>query len=139
MISWILILKLSLFGLVMGIATALFIPSNVEGFLWPVIFIICAYLIAKNSAEMYFTTGFCLSLVNCVWIIATHLIFFNSYMAGHAKEAEMYNNNPYHLSPQIAMVIIGIVIGILSGLVQGLFAFIASKIVKKNRIIPFQD
>ncbi|MDR6940984.1 hypothetical protein [Mucilaginibacter pocheonensis] len=137
--NWNLILKLSLFGLAMGIATAFFIPSNVEGVLWPIIFIICAFIIAKNCTGMYFANGFCLSLLNCVWIIAAHLIFFNSYMESHAKEAGMYNNNPYHISPQIAMVIIGFIIGILSGLVQGLFAFIASKIVAPNRIIPFQD
>jgi uncharacterized membrane protein len=59
-------------------------------------------------------------------------------MASHAKEADMYNNNLLHLSPRVALTIIGVVIGIVSGLVQGLFAFIASKIVK-NRAIPFQD
>jgi hypothetical protein len=136
--NWNLILKLSLFGLAMGVATAFIIPSNIEGIFWLAIFIISAYFIAKNCTYMYFANGFCLSLLNCVWIIAAHLIFFEPYMASHAKEADMYNNNLLHLSPRIAMIIIGIVIGIVSGLVQGLFAFIASKIVK-NRAIPFQD
>jgi uncharacterized membrane protein (UPF0136 family) len=136
--NWTLIFKLSLFGLAMGIATAFFIPSNIEGVFWLVIFVICAYLIAKNCTFMYFANGFCLSLLNCVWIIAAHLIFFKPYMAGHAQEAAMYNGNLYHLSPQTAMIIIGVVIGLLSGLVQGLFAFIASKIVK-SKAQPFQD
>jgi|ERR1700754_3036570 len=135
--NWNLLIKLSLFGLAMGIATAFFIPSNVEGILWPLIFIICAYLIAKNCTQMYFTNGFCLSLLNCVWIIAAHVIFYNNYVKGHAQEAAMYNGNPYKISPQIALVIIGIFIGIASGLVQGLFAFIASKIVKRgHRVNP---
>ncbi|MEZ2338905.1 hypothetical protein AB6735_24875 [Mucilaginibacter sp. RCC_168] len=130
--NWSLIFKLSMFGLVMGIATAFFIPSNIEGAIWPVIFIICAYLIAKNCTQMYFTNGFCLSLMNCVWIIGAHAIFYKSYAAGHAPEAAMYNGNPYHIPPQVALAVIGVVIGIASGLVQGLFAFIASKLVKKR-------
>ena len=135
--NWNLLIKLSLFGLIMGVATAFFIPSNIEGILWPVIFIICAYLIAKNCTQMYFTNGFCLSLLNCVWIIAAHAIFYNNYLKGHAQEAAMYNGNPYKIPPQLALAIIGIFIGIASGLVQGLFAFIASKIVKSNhRVNP---
>ncbi|HSY76096.1 MAG TPA: hypothetical protein VK890_04525, partial [Bacteroidia bacterium] len=63
-----LILALSLFGLFMALATVYFIPSNVENFLWPVIFIICAYLVAKNAPGKYFLHGFLTSLVNCIWI-----------------------------------------------------------------------
>ncbi|WP_183567384.1 hypothetical protein [Mucilaginibacter sp. SP1R1] len=136
--NWQLIFKLSLFGLAMGVATAFIIPSSIEGIFWLAIFIICAYFIAKNCTYMYFTNGFCLSLLNCVWIIAAHLIFFKPYMATHTKEAAMYTNNAMHISPQIALAVIGIVIGIFSGLIQGLFAFIASKVVK-NRATPFQD
>jgi hypothetical protein len=137
--NWQLLFKLSLFGLAMGIATAFFIPSNIEGIFWLVIFIISAYFIAKYCTRMYFTNGFCLSLLNCIWIIAAHLVFYDNYAKGHAKEVGMYNDNPYKISPQIAMVIIGIVIGILSGLVQGLFAFIASKFILSNKGAPFQD
>ncbi|MEN0053696.1 MAG: hypothetical protein AAGC65_08505 [Mucilaginibacter sp.] len=132
-----LLIKLSLFGLVMGIATAFFIPSNIEGILWLIIFIVCAYLIAKNCSQMYLTNGFCLSLLNCVWIIAAHAVFYHYYEKGHAQEAAIYNGNPYKIAPQLAMAIMGIFTGIVSGLVQGIFAFIASKIVKsKHHVNP---
>jgi len=135
--NWNLLIKLSLFGLAMGVATTFFIPSNVEGMLWPVIFIICAYLIAKNCMQMYFTHGFCLSLLNCIWIIAAHVIFYNSYVKEHAQEVAIYNHNPYEVSPQVALAITGVIIGIASGLVQALFAYIASKIVKRgHRVNP---
>ena len=88
---------------------------------------------------MYFTNGFCLSLLNCVWIIAAHLVFYDAYKAGHTQETAMYEENPYKISPQIAMSIIGVVIGIFSGLVQALFAFIASKFILSNKGAPFQD
>jgi hypothetical protein len=47
--NWKLIFQLSLFGLAMGIATVFVIPSNIEPAFWLVIFLICAYLIAKQS------------------------------------------------------------------------------------------
>lgn len=46
--NWPLILKLSLFGLVMGIATVFVIPSRVEPLFWLGIFVVCAYVIAKQ-------------------------------------------------------------------------------------------
>ncbi len=55
--NWNLIFKLSLFGLAMGIATVYWIPSNIEPYFWLVIFIICAYAIAKNCQENISCTG----------------------------------------------------------------------------------
>ena len=75
--NWELIFQLSLFGLAMGIATVYFIPSNVEPLCWLVIFAICTYFIAKNCTEKYFLNGFCVSLVNSVWITAAHILLFN--------------------------------------------------------------
>jgi hypothetical protein len=56
-VNWKLIFQLSLFGLAMAIATVYWIPQNVEPFFWLVIFIICAYLIAKRCSDKYFLHG----------------------------------------------------------------------------------
>jgi len=69
-----LIFQLSLFGLAMAIATVFWIPSNIEPIFWVVIFIICAYLIAKKSTGKYFLHGLLVSIVNSVWITAAHII-----------------------------------------------------------------
>jgi len=127
-----LILQLSLFGLAMAIGTVYFIPSKIEPICWLLIFIVCAYLIAKNCTGNYFLNGFCVSLMNCVWITAAHLLLFTTYIEGHAEEASMMATSPLHNHPRIMMAITGPIIGIISGLVLGLFAFMASKIVKKN-------
>jgi hypothetical protein len=127
-----LIILLSLFGLVMAVATVFVIPSNIEWIFWLVIFLICAYLIAKNAPGKYFLHGFCTSLVNCVWITGAHFLLFKQYAARHAEEMEMSKNFPIFTGhPHHIMLIMGPIIGIISGLVLGLFAFIASKIVKK--------
>ena len=128
--NWNLIFKLSLFGLAMAFATVYFIPSNVEPFWWLAIFIICAYIIARNCSSQYFLHGFLVSLVNSVWITAAHILLFDKYIANHPREASMMNKMPMPDHPQLMMLITGPVVGVISGLILGLFAFAASRIVK---------
>ena len=128
--NWNLIFKLSLFGLAMAFATVYFIPSNVEPFCWLAIFIICAYIIARNCSSQYFLHGFLVSLVNSVWITAAHILLFDKYIANHPREASMMNKMPMPDHPQLMMLITGPVVGVISGLILGLFAFAASRIVK---------
>ena len=127
-----LIFTLSLFGLAMGIATVYFIPSNVEPFCWLVIFIICAYAIAKQCSSKYFLHGFLVSILNSVWITAAHVLFFHAYIAHHPDELAMMANTPWPAHPRRMMVVTGPLIGAASGLVLGLFAWIASKLVKRQ-------
>jgi hypothetical protein len=127
-----LIFQLSLFGLAMAIGTVFFISSSIEPFCWLVIFLICAYIIAKKCTEKYFLHGLLVSLVNSVWITAAHVIFFDTYIANHPEEATMMENMPMPGTPRIMMLVMGPVVGLISGLVLGTFAFIASKIVKKK-------
>lgn len=127
-----LILQLSLFGLAMAIATVYWIPSNIEPVFWLIIFIICAYLIAKKCRENYFLNGFAVSIVNCVWITAAHIILFSTYLSNHPREAEMMAKMPSPDSPRLMMLMTGPVIGIISGLILGLFAFLASGLIRKE-------
>jgi len=127
-----LIFQLSLIGLAMAVATVFWIPSNIEPIYWLLIFCICAYFIALKSSGKYFMTGFILSLSNCVWILAVHILFFQTYLANHPQEASMMQKMPLPESPRLMMLMTGPVIGIVSGLIQGLFAFIASKILQKK-------
>ena len=128
-----LILGLSMFGLFMAIATVFFIPSSIEPFCWLAIFVICAYLVAKNAPGKYFLHGFVTSLVNCVWITSAHILLFTQYAANHAQEMQMSNNMGFLAGhPRKMMLVMGPLIGIASGLVLGLFCFIAGKIMKKK-------
>jgi len=127
-----LIFQLSLFGLAMAIATVFWIPSNIEPVYWLIIFIICAYFIALKSSGKYFMSGFWVSIANCVWITAFHIIFVREYMANHQLEAEMLAKMPFPDSPRLMMLLTGPVAGIVSGLVLGLFAFVGSRILQKK-------
>jgi len=130
--KWNLIFNLSLFGLAMAFATVYFIPSDIEPFIWLIIFIICAWQIAKKCASRYFLHGFLISIFNSVWITAVHILLFDRYITNHPSELEMMKRMPMPDSPKLMMLMTGPVVGIISGLILGLFAFIASKIVKRK-------
>jgi hypothetical protein len=129
--NWKLIFQLSLFGLAMAISTVFWIPSNIEPFFWLAIFIICAYVIARNCQGKFFLHGLFVSLVNSIWITGMHILLFKSYVENHPKEMEMMTTMFLPTHPRIQMAVTGPVIGLISGLVLGLFAFIASKIWKR--------
>ncbi|GGB03796.1 hypothetical protein [Puia dinghuensis] len=130
--NWKLIFQLSLFGLAMAIATVFWIPSNTEPYFWLVIFIVCAYIIAKQVSSRHFLHGFFTSLVNCVWVTGFHVIFFKTYLAGHPQEIQMMDKMHIHGHTRLLMLLMGPVAGVVFGLVLGLFAWIASKLVRKS-------
>jgi hypothetical protein len=127
---WNLILLLSLFGFVMGLATVFVVPPNVEPVVWLLIFAGCAYVIAKREVPKPFLHGLFVSLVNSVWITTAHVAFFNTYVAGHPREAAMAASMT---SPRLMMIATGPVAGLVSGLVLGLFAWVASRLLKRLR------
>ena len=131
--NWKIIFQLSVFGLIMAVATVWLIPEKVEPIFWLFIFIFSAYIIAKAVGRRHFLHGFCVSLVNCVWITAAHTLFYSNYITNHPSVAKMSEQHPMlPTHPRLEMLIMGLVIGIVCGLILGLFCFIASFIVKKK-------
>ena len=130
--KWKLIFLLSLFGLAMAFATVFWIPQAIEPVFWLVIFILCAYLIVMNCTGRYFLHGLLVGLANCVWITIIHAVYFHTYMGTHPMMASQMADMPMANHPLRLMTLTGIGIGIVSGLVLGLFAFIASKLNRKD-------
>ena len=134
--NWKLIFGLSLFGLAMGIGTVFVIPSNIEPISWLVIFLICAFLIARSRPTGHFLHGLMVGIVNSVWVTGAHVLLFNSYVAHHPKEMAMMSSMPLPTSPRLMMAITGPIIGVISGCILGLFAFVAGKLVKPRLGAP---
>jgi hypothetical protein len=134
--NWKIIFQLSFFGLIMAFATVSLIPEKIEPAFWVVIFIFCAYVIAKTCPGKYFLHGFLVSICNCVWITAVHFFFYDSYTAHHPQMAAMYTG----IHPRRMMLLFGPVAGVASGIVLGLFALSPQKSSGKirNNIIFYQ-
>jgi hypothetical protein len=127
-LNWKLILALSLFGVAMGFGTVFAISPRVEPFFWLVIFIICAFLIARRVPLRAFFHGFLLGIVNSVWVTAAHLIFFNRYLMGHTEQAQMMR--ALHASgvvPHVVMSLVGLGMGLIPAVVMGVLAYVLAK------------
>jgi hypothetical protein len=129
--DWKLVLQLSLFGLLMGVATVFVIPSNIEPLFWLAVFIVCSILIARKLSNRHFLHGLATGIANSVWITSAHVILFHQYAARHAKEMAMVQSMAMPDSPRLMMAIMGVMAGIVSGIVLGLFALIAGKLVRQ--------
>jgi uncharacterized membrane protein len=116
----------------MAFATVSLIPEKFEPVFWLGIFIFCAYVIARVCNGRYFLHGFCVSLVNSIWITAAHIIFYSTYIAHHPNAEKMGQSMPMQSHPRLLMLLMGPLFGIAFGLILGLFTFIASKIVSKK-------
>lgn len=130
--NWKLVLQLSMFGLGMGIATVFIIPSSIEPAFWLVIFVVCAYLIAKRVASKHFLHGLLLGLANSVWITLAHVLLADRYLATHIREASMMATSPSGFSPRTMMAVVGPLVGLVSGVVIGVLAVLAGKIMSRN-------
>ena len=129
--NWKLILGLSLFGLAMAIATVFIIPANIEPVVWLVIFVVVAFLIPRLQPDRHFLHGLLVGIVNSVWITAAHIVFFDQYIAKHAKEAAIMKSMP--ASPRVMMAVVGPLVGIISGIVIGVLALLAARAAKSRR------
>jgi|SRR5690242_5587216 len=132
MMNWKVILGLSLFGLAMAIGTVFAISPTVEPFCWLVIFVICAFVIARRAARRPFLHGFLLGLVNSIWVTSAHIIFFQRYIAGHLQEATMMQRMPASFSPRELMAITGPIVGVISGIVIGVLAWVVSRVLNSR-------
>jgi hypothetical protein len=91
-------------------------------------------LIARYAHAKYFLHGLLVSIVNSIWITATHASLFYTYIASHPEYLQMIQapGTPEALSshPRRLMILTGPIVGVLSGLILGLFSWIASKVTK---------
>src|SRR5262245_49243994 len=124
--SWKVVFALSLFGLAMGVGTVFVVPMRIEPYVWLGIFVVSAYVIAKRAPRKYFLHGLFVSLLNSVWVTASHVALFDKYVAGHAREVALAAK---YGAPQMMMLVTGPAVGLVSGVVLGLFAMIMSKFV----------
>ena len=125
--NWKLILQLSMFGLVMAFATVFLIPSTIEPVCWLLIFVACAYAIARRAPGSYFLHGLLVGMLNSVWITSTHVLLFDQYVARHQREMEMMAQMPF--GPKTMMLITGPIVGVVSGIVLGILALIVHRMV----------
>ena len=130
--NWKLMLGLSLFGLVMAIATVYVIPTRIEVYIWLPIYLLCAYLVQKYAPSKLFLHGFLVSILNSVWVTCLHITLSDTYLSNHPLDAASFINldSQYGIKIWQAMVFTGTAIGVVSGVFLGLFVLVMDKIFR---------
>src|SRR5689334_19124540 len=137
--NWKLILLLSLAGVAMALESVFLPSSRVESLIWPVVFIVYAFVIARRAPGLYFLHGFLVGFTNWVWVAAAHVVLRDAYVATHAKEIATLQATALPGAPPAvaagirAWLASGIPVPGLSGLVIGLLAWIASRFAAPKR------
>lgn len=135
--NWKVIFGLSVFGLAMGLGTVFGISPRAEPVFWLAIFVISAFVIARQARTRLFWHGFLLGIVNAVWVTGAHIVFYRRYLAGHTAEAELVAR--LQAPPRLAippMAIVGLASGLISGAVIGLLAYLVGKLLATKKVGP---
>lgn len=126
--NWRLLVYLSLFGLVMAIATLQFLPFNFELILWVFVAGFCAYSIGKSTPQQTFLNGFVLGIIMTIYLVAFRVAFMATYVSGHTEILGRFSNDVSQRMIIAALAVItGVVVGVITG---GWAAFIAKNQAK---------
>jgi hypothetical protein len=137
--NWKLIFSLNLFAVVIGTVSLFGWTGHFEWLIWLVVFVIYAWLIARNAPGRFFLHGFMVSLINGVIIGVIHAVFLRFYLLHNLEIALNLRKLPPNLDLRWLTLFVGPIVGALLGIISGLFAWIASKIVRKSTPLPSES
>ena len=128
-----LIFRLSLFGLLMGLATIWFIPYQYEIYFWVIIFLYCGYCIGKIHRGNWFLHGVFVTTLSGLWYSLAHVFFYHQYMGYHPEEFMMLKRLGLDSNPKGAMLVTGPMFGAIFGILQGGIAVGAHLLRKRKK------
>jgi hypothetical protein len=136
--NWKLILKLSIFGVAMGILHVVGLferVDEIEGVLWFLIFFLCIWFIVKYCTRFYFLHGFLTSVLMDIWVTLILIAFFQTYLENNPKAADfMVKGFPNPIAAELTWLLLIQLLAIIFGLFLGLFAQGVAYMLKKRRL-----
>lgn len=128
--NWSLIIKLSLFAILLGVVSVFVNIAGVETWIWLAWYAICAFILAKQTTKHLFAHGFMLGLFSTVLLTMVHLLMFEHYMVTNAESYKQMSRLPQGITIKTAIIMISAIVAIGAGLIAGLMSFLAGLIVK---------
>jgi hypothetical protein len=130
--NWKLVISLSAFGVVMGLASFFGVTKGFEPLIWPIIGIFCALWIARKAGQKYFLHGFFTGVIGGASAPLLQALFFSTYIANNPRAAEDLKQLPAGFSAQTFFFILVPIIALISGLMLGLLSWVAGRIVRRH-------
>lgn len=129
--NWNLILKLSLFGLLMGVLSVFgLIPTGFEFFPWLIIAVISGYLMSRHTTKLIMTQSVVLGLFMGILVSVFQAVFFDKLIENNPGSLDGFKEIPTAMEPQYVLLFTGPFIGIIFGIVIGMIALGFKKMKK---------
>ncbi len=130
--KWSVIVLLSLAGALMGAASLFGLTRGIELYLWIVIALTTAVVVARTTNQKQFLHGFLsgtgMGIVNGI----VQALFLPIYLSYNPDAAGQLSQNSFGFLPEVFIFLFSPVIGIVYGLVVGGVCAAAGKFYKPN-------
>ncbi len=133
--SWRLVFLLSLSGLAIGLATTFgLVHAGVEKFVWLVVVVLLAIVIARRAPRRPFVHGVFTGFLAGVLCLFVQGLMFDAYLAHNPSAAQSFQQLPRGMSPRVLMVVLAPLLGALYGVLVGLLAFAIARLTGRSRV-----
>lgn len=123
---------LTLFGVLMGLASVFGYTQSNEWLYWLVIAVISGFVIAKVTDRQIFVKSVVVGLFMGIFTGVIQSVLFDKYLENNPQSLDGFKEIPLSLAPQFVVLFTGPFIGIVFGLFIGLIAIIIDKITGKK-------
>lgn len=130
--KWPLIALLSLIGILMGAASLFGLTRGIELYLWIVIALITAVVVARTSNQKQFLHGFLSGTGMGIANGIMQALFLPLYLFHNPEAANQVNQNSFGFLPEVFIFLFSPVIGMMYGTVVGGLCAAAGKFHKPN-------
>jgi uncharacterized membrane protein YeaQ/YmgE (transglycosylase-associated protein family) len=128
--NWKLILSLSVFGVVMGLASVSGVTKGIEGWLWLVVWLICVVWIARAVATKRFQHGFMVGFIGGAVAPLIQGLLYSTYTKNNPEMTQQFDRVTQGLPARPFVMVSGLIIGLITGLVVGAVTWVAGKFIK---------
>ncbi len=130
--NWKLVYSLASIALFMGLMSSFGLTQNIEWFLWLIVGLFSAFLIAKRTTDRHFLTGFVVGFLCGVINSFVEGILYGVFVDNNPAAAASIQEMASSISPRLFLFIAGPVIGLATGVIFGLLALLASRLERKT-------
>ena len=132
--NWKWIIRLSSFGIVMGLASVMGLTKGIEGWFWLIIGLICAYTLVRFVESRHLLHGFIVGLIGGGVAPLIQAAMFSTYVGNNSAVAEKFGQiqTQTGFEPRMLVLFLTPVIAVVSGAVVGLLTWLLARLFKRR-------
>lgn len=127
--NWKLILALAVSGAAMGVASVFGLTQGIELYLWIVIALVVAVIVARKVRHRQFLNGFWVGIIGGAASPLIQVALWTTYINYNPELAREFEQVPAAFDPRTFVLAASPLIAAFSGVVQGALAWTAGKML----------